>query len=69
MKIGRKQTVGNIQFIVESNFRKGDAKSAKERLSEIMIRKASKAMYYLNHTKTAETQKQAAYLTNQCQSI
>ena len=57
MKIGRKQTVGNIHFIVESNFKNGDAKSAKERLSEIMIRKASEAMRYLNQAKAAEAQK------------
>ena len=57
MKIGRKQTVGNIQFIVESNFKNGDAKSAKQRLSEIMIRKASEAMRYLNQAKAAEAQK------------
>lgn len=57
MKIGRKQTVGNIQFIVESHFRTGDAKSAKERLSEIMIRKASEALRCLNQAKAAEAQK------------
>ena len=57
MKIGRKQTIGNIQFIVESNFKNGDSKSAKERLSEIMIRKASEAMRYLNQAKAAEVQK------------
>ena len=57
MKIGRKQTIGNIQFIVESNFKNGDSKSAKERLSEIMIRKASEAMRYLNQAKAAEAQK------------
>ncbi|MBQ7670040.1 MAG: hypothetical protein IJS45_04895 [Clostridia bacterium] len=57
MKIGRKQTIGNIQFIVESNFKNGDAKSAKERLSEIMIRKASEALRYLNQAKAAEAQK------------
>ena len=57
MKIGRKQTIGNIQFIVESNFKNGDAKSAKERLSEIMIRKASEALRYMNQTKAAEAQK------------
>ena len=57
MKIGRKQTIGNIQFIVESNFKNVDAKSAKQRLSEIMIRKASEAMRYLNQAKAAEAQK------------
>lgn len=57
MKIGRRQTIGNIQFIVESNFKNGDAKSAKQRLSEIMIRKASEAMRYLNQAKAAEAQK------------
>ena len=57
MKIGRKQTIGNIQFIVESNFKNGDAKSVKERLSEIMIRKASEALRCLNQAKAAEAQK------------
>ncbi|MBR0303100.1 MAG: hypothetical protein IJQ80_04560 [Clostridia bacterium] len=57
MKIGRKQTIGNIQFFVESNFKNGDAKSAKERLLEIMIRKASEALRYLNQAKAAEAQK------------
>ena len=57
MKIGRKQTIGNIQFIVESNFKNGDAKSAKQRLSEIMIRKASEVLRYLNQAKAVETQK------------
>ena len=57
MKIGRKQTVGNIQFIVESNFKNGDAKSAKQRLAEIMIRKASETLRYLNQAKAAEAQK------------
>ena len=57
MKIGRKQTVGNIKFIVESHFKNGDAKSVKERLSEIMIRKASEALRCLNQAKAAEAQK------------
>ena len=57
MKIGRKQTIGNIQFIVESNFKNGDAKCAKERLSEIMIRKASEALRCLNQAKAAKAQK------------
>ena len=56
MKIGRKQTVGNIQFIVESNFKKSDAKSAKEKLSEVMIRKAIEAMRGMNQAKIAKVQ-------------
>ena len=35
----------------------GDAKSAKERLSEIIIRKASEALRCLNQAKAAEAQK------------
>lgn len=44
MKYRRKQTVGNIQFIVESNFKSGKAASAKDKLTNIMITKANEVL-------------------------
>ena len=44
MKFKRKQTVGKIQFIIESNFEKEKAISTKELLSKIMINKADEAL-------------------------
>ena len=41
MKIQRKQTVGKIQFIVESCFSKNNSVSAKDVLKKIMLDKAN----------------------------
>lgn len=52
MKYQRKQTVGNIQFIVESIFKKNNGVSAKEMLSKIMVNKAKEAISTVNKLKT-----------------
>ncbi len=44
MKLKRKQIVGNIQFIVESNFKNREACTAKDILSKIMLDKANEAL-------------------------
>ena len=44
MKFKRKQTVGNIQFIVESNLKNKEACNARDILSKIMINKADEAL-------------------------
>ncbi|MCQ2484639.1 MAG: hypothetical protein MJ168_04820 [Clostridia bacterium] len=44
MKLKRKQIVGNIQFIVESNFKNRDACTAKDILLKIMLDKANEAL-------------------------
>ena len=44
MKLKRNQIVGNIQFVVESNFRSGDAPSVRDILSKIMLDKANEAL-------------------------
>lgn len=44
MKYRRKQQVGNIQFIVESNFKRDNADTAKEKLIGIMINSAKNSL-------------------------
>lgn len=51
MKYRRSQTVGNIQFIVESNFKNSNADTAKEKLSKVMISKAKETLRSINKFK------------------
>lgn len=44
MKIQRKQTVGKIQFIVESCFSKNNSVCAKDVLKKIMLDKANEIL-------------------------
>lgn len=44
MKFKRKQTVGKVQFIVESNFKNREACTARDILAKIMINKADEAL-------------------------
>lgn len=44
MKLKRKQIVGNIQFVIESNFKKQEACTTKDILSKIMLDKANEAL-------------------------
>ncbi|MDD6478908.1 MAG: hypothetical protein PUF48_03720 [Oscillospiraceae bacterium] len=48
MKYIRKQKVGNIQFIVESNFKSKNAVSTKELLSKIILNKAKEYLRSVN---------------------
>jgi len=56
MKYSRKQTIGNIQFIVESNFKSGKAASAKDKLTNIMIIKANEVLRAANKSKAPMVQ-------------
>lgn len=51
MKYRRRQQVGNIQFIVESNFKKENADTAKKKLIGIMMNSAKNSL--LSASKTA----------------
>lgn len=44
MKLKRKQIVGNIQFVIESNFKNREARTAKDILSKIMLDKVNEAL-------------------------
>lgn len=44
MKLKRNQIVGNIQFVVESNFKNREACTARDILAKIMINKADEAL-------------------------
>lgn len=56
MKYSRKQIVGNIQFIVESNFKSGKVASAKDKLTNIMITKANDVLRAANKSKAPMVQ-------------
>lgn len=56
MKKARKQIVGNIQFIVESNFKSGNASTVKDILSKIMINQANDVLRNDNILKSPVTQ-------------
>ena len=45
MTYRRRQTVGNIQYIVESNFKDSDAASTEDLLTVIMINRAKEALH------------------------
>ena len=51
MKIQRKQTVGKIQFIVESCFSKSNSVCAKDVLKKIMLNKANEVLRSANKFK------------------
>lgn len=51
MKIQRKQTVGKIQFIVESCFSKSNSVCAKDVLKKIMLDKANEVLRSANKFK------------------
>ena len=44
MKLKRNQIVGNIQFVIESNFKNKEARTAKDILSKIMLDKENEAL-------------------------
>lgn len=48
MKYIRKQKVGNIQFIVESNFKSKNAVSTKELLSKVILNKTKECLRSVN---------------------
>ena len=52
MKIKRRQTIGNIQFIVESHFKNTNAPTVREMLSKIMIKEVNKNLNEIEKNET-----------------
>ena len=52
MKIKRRQTIGNIQFIVESHFKNTNAPTVSEMHSKIMIKEVNKNLNEIEKNET-----------------